>query len=399
VDGSGNLYIGGNFTSVGGVPANNIAKWNGSNWSALGSGVSYGSGDPIVYALAVAGSDLYVGGIFTSAGSTSAFCLAKWNGSTWSTLGAGVDNAVVALAVSGTNLYVGGSFSMAGETSAIGIAKWNGSTWSPLGAGVNDVVWALTIMGTDLYAGGYFTTAGGSTVNHVARWDGNAWSPLQNPLDWVPGVNGNVYALAVSGTDLYVGGAFGQAGGYYNTVNVARWDGSEWWELGAGVKNTAFALAVSGTNIYVGGAFTKAGDIISGVNANYIAKWDSSTWSALGSGLNNWVMSLTVSGSSLYVGGYFTNAGGLYACGVAKANIGAAAPAAAPFFTSIVPNPSRTQALLTYTADPGASFYLLSSTNLTSWQTNTTVNATGVTNTVLINVTQPREFYRLRQLP
>jgi hypothetical protein len=82
---------------------------------------------------------------------------------------------------------------------------------------------------------------------------------------------------------------------------------------------------------------------------------------------------------------------------IARANLGATTPAA-PVFTSVVPNPSRTQLLLTYTADPGSSFYLLSSTNLTAWQTNTTVNATGATNSVWINVTRPREFYRLRQL-
>ena len=40
VDGSGNLYIGGDFTIVGEVLANNVAKWNGSAWSALGSGVN-----------------------------------------------------------------------------------------------------------------------------------------------------------------------------------------------------------------------------------------------------------------------------------------------------------------------------------------------------------------------
>src|SRR2546421_12416270 len=37
VDDSGNLYIGGSFTIVGGVFANFIAKWNGSSWAPLGS--------------------------------------------------------------------------------------------------------------------------------------------------------------------------------------------------------------------------------------------------------------------------------------------------------------------------------------------------------------------------
>jgi hypothetical protein len=71
----------------------------------------------------------------------------------------------------------------------------------------------------------------------------------------------------------------------------------------------------------------------------------------------------------------------------------------ATVFTSIVPNSSGTQALLTFTSDPSASFYLLSSTDLTNWETNTTVNATDVTNSVSVNITQPHEFFRLLRLP
>src|SRR5258705_13618330 len=39
-DASGNLYIGGAFTEVGGTVATNVARWDGVNWSALGSGVN-----------------------------------------------------------------------------------------------------------------------------------------------------------------------------------------------------------------------------------------------------------------------------------------------------------------------------------------------------------------------
>ena len=36
-DGAGNVYVGGVFTSAGGVTANSIAKWNGNSWTNLGS--------------------------------------------------------------------------------------------------------------------------------------------------------------------------------------------------------------------------------------------------------------------------------------------------------------------------------------------------------------------------
>jgi hypothetical protein len=68
-----------------------------------------------------------------------------------------------------------------------------------------------------------------------------------------------------------------------------------------------------------------------------------------------------------------------------------------PMFTAIEASPSGTNMLLTYTADPGAYFHLLTSTNLVNWQTNATVKADGVTNSVLVSATQPYEFFRLRR--
>lgn len=108
------------------------------------------------------------------------------------------------------------------------------------------------------------------TVNYIAKWNGSSWSALGS------GLNGNVYALAVSGTNLYVAGAFTTAGG--SAANyVARWDGNSWSALGSGVaggypysSTAVYALAVSGSNVYAVGNFSTAGDI----PANYIAKWD-----------------------------------------------------------------------------------------------------------------------------
>ena len=115
-------------------PANNIAQWNGSSWSPLGSGIETVN---CLSALAVSGSTLYAGGYFTKAGGIAANYIAQWNGSSWSALDSGMNNRVEALAVSGSTLYAGGGFTTAGGIAVNYIAQWNGSSWSALGSGLN----------------------------------------------------------------------------------------------------------------------------------------------------------------------------------------------------------------------------------------------------------------------
>ena len=77
IDEAGILYAGGEFSGVDGVTTNYIAKWNGSTWSALGSGI--GGYWPSVNSLSVdAAGNLYAGGDFATAGNHVAAYLARW---------------------------------------------------------------------------------------------------------------------------------------------------------------------------------------------------------------------------------------------------------------------------------------------------------------------------------
>jgi len=328
-------YIGGSFTAVGNVAANNIARWNGKAWSCLGTGTTNGV-DGTVYALAVAGNGgVYTGGNFTHAGGIAANWIAKWNGTTWSVLGVGTTNGVngtvTALAVAGNgDVYAGGEFTQAGKLVANHVARWTGRAWSFLGAGaangVNDYVNALAVTKNgDVYAGGRFTQAGGASAGHVARWNGTAWSALGTGTDG--GRFGYVDALVVAGNgDVYAGGDFTTAGGT-SAINIAKWNGTVWSPLGTGLTSSkdlsnvvALAVADNG-DVYAGGWFTQAG----GVTVNHVARWNGTAWSALGtgtgSGLDQGVYALMVAGNGdIYAGGDFTKLGKLTAHHVAKWN-------------------------------------------------------------------------------
>ena len=151
------------------------------NWDSRFSRSIPGS-DRAIFRLALDGNGiLYAGGLFTTIGGVSANRIARWNGTSWSALGTGVDNTVWALLVDGAgNLYVGGDFQHAGGLTVNGIAKWDGTNWSGLGSGTNfGTVYSLVLDSAgNLYAGGHYQFMGGVSAANIARWNGTSWSTL-----------------------------------------------------------------------------------------------------------------------------------------------------------------------------------------------------------------------------
>lgn len=222
------LIVGGAFTMAGQTPANRIAVWNGATWSALGVGFSAD-----VWALCVYNGDLYAGGLFGRAGDgqTTLNCIAKWTDPSWTPLGTGLSGGAnpyrecFALVVYNGELYVGGAFTVAGglpDTQQI--AKWDGSSWSSLGTGndVTDWVYALSTWtdsagDTHLVAGGEFGgTQGQNWLGRIGLWDATAWRDLDN------GMNGHVHSLRSFGGQLIAGGTFTRAG-ECDANHIARW--------------------------------------------------------------------------------------------------------------------------------------------------------------------------------
>jgi trimeric autotransporter adhesin len=187
-DKHGDLYVCGNFDSAGSIVAHNIAKWDGTGWSALGSGIlkDPDSYEPVKTLLFDKDDNLYAGGDFNTAGDVEAHNIAKWDGTRWSALGDGIQSSdsngclVNALAIDDDGvLYAGGRFMKAGTAESYGIAKWDGTAWGALGSGLlnrTDLYWydnygsahALACTKGMLYIAGGFITAGGKTSLNFA---------------------------------------------------------------------------------------------------------------------------------------------------------------------------------------------------------------------------------------
>jgi hypothetical protein len=194
--------------------------------------------------------------------------IARWNGTAWSPLGSGVNGFVLALTVfddgAGPALYAGGGFLAPGGFDFLSIVRWNGTAWSAPESGMNqlDLVTALTVFddgtGPALYAGSLRAGREKDEVeDFVARWDGTAWTQLGGVMD------GIVLDLTVfddgTGPALYAAGIFDTAGDVAVTNGIARWDGTAWRSLGGEMEGSASALTVfddgSGPALYAGGFF------------------------------------------------------------------------------------------------------------------------------------------------
>ncbi|MCR9243632.1 MAG: hypothetical protein NXI31_01280 [bacterium] len=341
------LIVAGAFSGVDGVLVRNIARFDGANWSSLGSGLGQ-----LVNDLAVAANgDLYAGGVFTSAGSVTALRIARWDGSAWHGVGGGVNGSVEGVAVlpNGDVTVIGAMTSAGNGGVAVNrAARWNGTAWSAMGSGPNlflmsdlfvDSAGELYAVGTgsavqrwngtswvglsvlpgsietigqlsngDLIAGGLFTTAGPND-GYLARWNGTSWQTLAGP-------DNTVRTLQVlAGDRVVIGGRFREADGR-PAVHTALWTASGSYPLASGMDGNVVAMHVLQNGDLVGGGGFR---IIDGVAAAGVARFDGSRWHPYRGGTNGAVRAITVMpNGDLIVGGEFTEVDGIPAAHVAR---------------------------------------------------------------------------------
>ncbi|MFM9995136.1 MAG: hypothetical protein ACKVU4_04980, partial [Phycisphaerales bacterium] len=304
------LYLGGNFFAIGALQTRSLGRWSDREWRTLaGWAPTQPNGANITSLRPYAGSgqsgtspELIVAGVYDLESNPGVSGIGQWNGSAWSALGTGIYpagvNATTVYDDDGPGprlpgLYVVGYPQIAGGTVVNGVARWDGVNWEGLGSGLaGSPVNSLGVFDEDgpgpqhdtLFVGGAFSYAGGIPMSGLARWNGQQWSPVPG---WTAGW---VTAMAVFDDDgpgpnkpaLFVGGGIHQVAGMPSS-GLVKWDGRTWNTLQGGVtgfpvQSEVKSLGVydedgNGPNpggLYVGGYFFFTG---TGIPAKGLARW------------------------------------------------------------------------------------------------------------------------------
>lgn len=271
----GEIYIGGDFSSVGGVAGTSkIAYWDGTRWNQMAGGMN-----GAVYAIAIApNGDVYATGGFTVAGGGACTRIAKWNGTSWSALGTGLNNNGRALCFGPSGeLYVGGLFTTAGGVAVSYFARYAGGGWAKVGdANLGNNIYAIVNAGNgkDLYLGGAFvhSLSGGAVCKFTIST--NHFSALDRP----PAADVNALAVAASGL-LYAGGTFTLlAGGAGSASKLAVWNGKAWFQVGDGADDIVYSLSIDkDDNLLIGGRFANFGSLA----AKHVGMWNGTVFTNL----------------------------------------------------------------------------------------------------------------------
>lgn len=365
------LVVGGSFSVAGNVAADNLAIYDfaTSTWSALGTGIRYAKPWPsapsnitptaTVTAMAVAPDhSLVVVGSFTHAGDQLARNVARWNGTSWASLGAGVTTEYERV-LTGVACASNGDVVVCGDLSTFGHAasRWNGASWTlmpplPETAVAYGGTAVLVRQNGEIVLANDQSYIGMGVVAEcgIYRWTGSAWVGL--------GISNTTLLRQCSALTETSTGTLVAAGASASGASVRTFDGSNWSSFGApSLPGTAVAVTLlpgggavaalqsgSGWSVQTtsaanapwsllgsadapirsvvgrsNGAIVASGEFSScGVTAARVAQWNG-TWAALASGNQDGrVLCATATPTGYVVGGTFRNLGGNQAVGVAQ---------------------------------------------------------------------------------
>jgi hypothetical protein len=207
---NGSLYAGGTIVDASStIPVNHLYRWNEFNqkWNVINGAIqtmNYGILDMTVYQ-----NELVVAGLFDQAQGRAVSNITKFNGSNWSYIGTsgndqGTNGLINDLFIHRNRLYIAGAFSQVGATITGNTAFWTGTAWGGIGNPFGDYTFKLAATGDTLYALGHES---GSDL--IKRFTGTGWLKLDSFADFT-----RYYPKSLEGENgrLWIGGYFEKDG-------------------------------------------------------------------------------------------------------------------------------------------------------------------------------------------
>lgn len=324
-DTKGNLLVGGNFKSLGGLYTNAWALIDSNHKvHALNNDIqTLNSATQINAILPLSDSTYLLGGKFSktfSSGNSSAIAGYNTNSNSWFKLGTyGVGNIyqyINCMAKVGNKIVVGGSFSSIDGVSANNLAYWDGTQWNAMGDPNGEVEHLTVFNDSILYIEGYFSNINGSTHNYIARYDSSTWRTVGVGLYSSP----QDIAVHPYTGELWVitsGSIPNPSGPSYSSNGYAVWDGTKWKDYGkiTGFIGNANSIyhAPDSTTYFTASGISK----INNVDATNILRYHPAYgWAGAGSGIRRFASPYTPDfyalrshKNRLYIGGRFDIAG------------------------------------------------------------------------------------------
>ncbi len=316
---NGALYARGDWSMVAGAPGNNVAVFNGTNWSGnFATNWPYSGSPAGNTGLVPYQGKLYapLGGGSASSNYTIGVILSGGGWVSWPTNGLWQNpnvqlniNRCWRAAAHQSSLIAAGTFFHLppGATSSVRrlFAKFNGATWSQMDGGygpdtlASDRIESLVPYKGALYVGGLFSRfrsdeQGGTNTPtpaaNIACYSGGSWQALPNG-----GLNGRVYTMAVYRGDLYVGGDFTATfDGSLSLLRIARLRNGAWERVGGGLagsrpRSMTVADDGRGRALFIGATSGEANNVppptADTVPVSGVVRWNGTRYSALGDGI------------------------------------------------------------------------------------------------------------------
>jgi hypothetical protein len=222
----GDLVVGGDFDFAGGIPAFNVARWDGSGWHAMGAGVG------VVESMVEFQGSLYVS-VSTGSGG-----MQRWDGSAWHAVPGGFNNFSM-------TVWDGKLISGFGDPMAYDGTSWTmlpGWSWEG-GTGIFEY---LVYEGDLILGGGFKDAAGIPEADGFVRFDGTSWHAMHTANGTVGGTNG---AWVHNGELIAAGGVFHPDG----TISNWRRLGWAWSDLDSGLAGVNGIPVLFGTGTLAAG--------------------------------------------------------------------------------------------------------------------------------------------------